>query len=182
MTEAGSYRYGDLDIRQTWFYMHFRAMKPCLAYDSLKHLYYFKNQMSSVRKGASRGFDVQIWIPQRDIFLLFITTFLCYDEPSLQWLWQAESKGWGVGSIENVWIFSSVFPMCHHCVGTEITWRVLPSTGTEVRLEQRLAAFWTLRTKWSALVLRIIFFSARRSSSVMSFTLDANSFSAVCFI
>ena len=61
-----------------WFYMHFREMKPCLAYDSLlKHLYYFKNQMSSLSKGASRGFDVQIWIPQRDRYFFSSLPPLC---------------------------------------------------------------------------------------------------------
>ena len=77
--------------------------------------------------------------------------------------------------------------MCHRCVGwysvTEITSRVLPSTGTEVGLEQRLAASWTLRTKWLFCTGSLdYFFLALRSSSVMVFRLNANSFSAVFYV
>jgi hypothetical protein len=93
--------------------MQYREMKPCLACDSrFKHFYNFKNTLRSLRKGASRMFDVQISIPQRDRYfsslppLYTTTTLLC----------SGYGRGWGVDSIENAWMFSSVSPVCHRCV------------------------------------------------------------------
>jgi hypothetical protein len=162
--------------------MHFRAMKPCLAYDSLlKHLYYFKNQMSSLRKGASRGFDVQIWIPQRDRYFFsslppfFATTNLhcsgCGRQKVRDGEWNHRER------VDIFFRFPHVSSLCRHrdnLAGASIHWYG-GSLGTSRRiLNSTDQVICTSSSDY--------FFSARGSSSVMSFTLNANSFSAVYFI